>query len=372
MMLQPAFFPSVVGRRPKKRSEGSSSFGKTKYIVGQTAIDNRKEFILSWPREEAIADEEEMEALWRYLFEEELFVDPSKHPVFVTEHSFRAKQDREQMAKMLFETFNVPAVFFGNDAQLSLYGYGKTTGIVVMCGHTRTFAVPVVEGCLLMPWVSIGQVTGEALDGFLERLLTDAHNLKPKTLEDSLNLENAARTMKETKCYVASCFDVELTLAEKDSKYDETVVLPIKGAVTVNTERFVCPEALFRPGLCGREEGLHELIYNCIRYANHYEEEQLLENIVLAGGSSLFPGLAERLEVEAESLIRRMKTIKKDLIVFPVKVRVFSPPQRKELPWIGGSAMSALPEMKSRWIKKDAFDKGGPSIVHRYCPSFCQ
>lgn len=50
----------------------------------------------------------------------------------------------------MFETFNAPAVYIANQAVLALYAYGRTTGVVVLCGETNIWVVPIYEvgiGC---------------------------------------------------------------------------------------------------------------------------------------------------------------------------------------------------------------------------------
>ena len=59
--------------------------------------------------------------------------------------------------------------------------------------------------------------------------------------------------------------------------------------------------------------------------------KDLYENIVLSGGSTMYPGISERLE--------------KEMIVFApnkYKVKVNAPEKRKLSVWIGGSILSAL------------------------------
>ena len=47
---------------------------------------------------------------------------------------------------MMFEKFGVPAFALGHQAVLSLFAAGKTTGLVVDCGHSVTNIVPVKDG----------------------------------------------------------------------------------------------------------------------------------------------------------------------------------------------------------------------------------
>lgn len=50
--------------------------------------------------------------------------------------------DRERLAQMLFERFNLNGLFLADQAVLSLYAVGKTTGLVVDLGHGKAGATP--------------------------------------------------------------------------------------------------------------------------------------------------------------------------------------------------------------------------------------
>ena len=56
--------------------------------------------------------------------------------------------------------------------------------------------------------------------------------------------------------------------------------------------RMRAPEMLFRPELIGEEcEGVHEVLHYAIQKSDLDIRRILYQNIVLSGGSTLFPGL---------------------------------------------------------------------------------
>jgi len=59
--------------------------------------------------------------------------------------------------------------------------------------------------------------------------------------------------------------------------------------------------------------------------------KDLFANIVLSGGSTMFPGIAERMSKEITALAPR-----------GTKIKVVAPPERKYSTWIGGSILAAV------------------------------
>ena len=64
----------------------------------------------------------------------------------LTEAPMNPKENREKMAQIMFETFNVPGLYIAIQAVLSLYSAGKFTGIVADSGDGVTHFVPIFDG----------------------------------------------------------------------------------------------------------------------------------------------------------------------------------------------------------------------------------
>jgi len=71
----------------------------------------------------------------------------------------------------------------------------------------------------------------------------------------------------------------------------------------IERTRFRAPEALFQPAMLGLEaHGIHETTYNSIYKCDLDIRRDLYGNIVLSGGTTMFPGIADRMQKELAAL----------------------------------------------------------------------
>merc|ERR1712198_764374 len=138
---------------------------------------------------------------------------------------------------------------------------------------------------------------------------------------------------------------------------DKTYELPDGQVITIGNERFRTAEALFQPSFLGMESsGIHEVVYNCIMKCDVDIRKDLYANTVLSGGTTMYPGIADRMQKEITVLAPST-----------IKIKMIAPPERKYSVWIGGSILASLSTFQQMWITKDEYDEGGPGVVHRKC-----
>ena len=251
---------------------------------------------------------------------------------------------------VMFETFYVPALYVANQAVLSLYSTGSTTGLVFDSGDGVSYAVPIFSGCYL-PYATLHtEVAGRDLTDYLMKLLNERGFSFNTACEREI-----VRDIKEKLCYVALDFEKELQTCLNKSTIDKTYKLPDGQIITVNTERFQCPEALFQPSITGIESfGIHQTCYHAISKCDIDIRWELYSNIVLSGGTSMLPGVSDRMHKEIVAHAP-----------MAMKVNVFT--SSKYCTWVGGSILASLSSFPKMWITKQEYDEFGPSIVHRKC-----
>jgi len=156
--------------------------------------------------------------------------------------------------------------------------------------------------------------------------------------------------LKKKKCYVARNYNEELT-----NFVNQSYELPDGQTISISEASFMCSEGLFNPTLMDSSNnaiGVHKLTTAAIDKCDIDIRDTFYNNIVLAGGTTMFRGLKERLEQEVNNIVPR-----------GLRVQIHSEAQSKYATWRGAAILSAT----CAWIFTDEYNEVGPSIVHRKC-----
>merc|ERR1711907_152930 len=321
-------FSSVVGY-PKQKT---ALVGTDKdYYIGEEAQQKRGILILKYPLEHGIVQNwEDMEKVWRHTFDNELRMvvgddnegDEDCTGVLLTEAPMNPKENRERMTQIMFETFTA-----------------------------RRFYVA----------IQAVNLAGRDLTDYICKILQESKITLTTTAE-----RESAKKIKEDLCYVSDNFAEEVdNFAGKEKQFE----MPDGTVVTVHNQMIRCPELMFKPSLDGKEMmGLHELTKKTVNDCDLDVRKDLLGNVVMSGGTTMFPNMPERLQAELQGLVPEA-----------TKVKVIAPPERMISVWIGGSIMASLSTFSRMWINRESnpdaqppvvgYEEIGPRIVHQMCNS---
>lgn len=339
------------------------------------------------------------EIIIKHAIEDQLHLIPSNHPIVMSEAPFNTMESREKLVSMLFEIFEVPAVYLAKDPVLTSFAHGKQTALVLDSGAGVTSVSPVFEGYTLNQGVVYNNYAGNYVSDNLLKYIRNRNSIvrtpysykKKKIAEgefkyEYLNFPNTHETY-ETWCLRNLLEDVKISLFRiheepwRPSGHIPIVEyeLPDETKLSVGVERFSVPEEFFSPSARLQNE-LHQLnqmvdthshdhfievkAYQLLAYSSIMRSpvdvrKELFGTSILTGGNSLLHGFAKRFENELTSLA-------------PHNIRVKAPisssnlsQEKKCTSWVGGSILGSVGGFQQMWITKDQFEEHSASIVHR-------
>lgn len=351
-------FPSMVGR-PILRSDTAvlKDVEMKDIMVGDEAAAVRSNLEINYPvRNGIVKDWDDMERVWDYTFKHKLKVNCASSKIMLTEPPLNPKKNREKLVETMFEHYGFEGLHISIQAMLTLYAQGLLTGVVVDIGDGVTHVVPVYDGFVPQHLIKRLDVAGRSItEYFIKTLL-----LRGYAFNSTADFETV-REMKEKLCYVALEPSMERRLARETTTLVEKYELPDGRVIQVGQERFEAPEALFDPQLIDVEsKGLSDMVFDMIQSADMDLRTPFYKNIVLSGGSSMYPGLPSRLEkdIKQRYLDEVLRGDKARLSKF--RLHIDDPPRRKHMVFLGGSVLADL--MKNRpefWISKKEYEEQG-------------
>ena len=342
-------FPSLVGRPGLHAHEGLRD-----HYVGDEAQNKRDILSLKYPIEcGVITDWDGMEKIWSHTFYNKLQVKPEENAVVLCDSGISPSAHKKQMAEIMFETFNTTGIFIApqNTLQFATVCHkNRLTGLILGLGFGVSSALPIY--CLnSLPHACVQlHLAGRDLTDHMANLLQ-----KKGFLFSTSDKGTIVRDIKEKMCHVSLDFHEEISNAKRATN-SKSYTLPNGRIISLDTECFVCPEALFQPSLVGLDSpGIHHICYDSIMKSDKDLHTDLFANIMLAGGSSLFPGLAARMKKELTALAPSEN------------VNVTVAEHGIESTWVGGSIAASSNWFLQNVITKWEYEESGPSIIRCKC-----
>ncbi|KAH9050063.1 actin-like protein Arp4p [Lactarius hengduanensis] len=339
-----------------------------------------------------ITDFNSVPSLIRHALKDVLRCKPEDHPILVTEPAWNSPANRERMAEIMFEEFQVPAFYIANTGVLNAFAAGKGSALVIDIGHSTTSVTPVVDGFVLRKGLVHSALPQLVHAHAKHTLITASHNhppiqlfshqlianktpVEPGTMprftvrEDRFSKTTPSlasyyenREVEEWIQSVAGVLDQgwnDQAAAQRPARHYE---FPTGFNTYFGPERFQVGELFFAHSRDLVASNPHlprtipALISQALTACDPDMRQVLMGNVVLAGGGSLLAGFGERLNNE---LVRNFPHVK---IHAPG-----NPTERRYGGWLGGSILASLGTFHQLWISKEEWQEHGKPIVAQRC-----
>lgn len=281
------------------------------------------------------SDINDVELIFDYIFNnlEINMAEMKEHPVLITEPLLNPKQNRENMAKILFDTLKIEYLFFASQPVLSLYSTSLTSGAVLESGDGVTQSCIIYDGYSIPNSKKRINLGGRDVTEYLQYLL----NRNGYELKNSDGFQITKKIKEEI-----GEISIDKNIIENNNEINKKYILPDDSEINIGKERFLAPEILFNPSLKEYEyPGLAEILTDSINQTNVDLKKQLYNTILLSGGNMKMKGMKERIHKEIKKLAPQN-----------IKVRLHTPSNPENCAWIGANIISSLDKSKDMWIQK--------------------
>ena len=282
----------------------------------------------------------------------------SEYDVIVNISPIKNEENIRAYGRLFIEELGFKALAMINSSSLSLYATGRTSGLVVQCGETRTYTVPIYEGFPLYHALNKTKIGGRDLTEIFRRgILEEKIDIKEGDI-------HTLRQVKEKTCCVPVEQNYEFYLDENNediiNKETQLFKLPDETIVSIPRKtRIKASELLFTPGVLEEkknEQGLINLITGSIIKTEMIDKkfkENLIENIVLSGGTTMMEGFADRVY---QDLYNYKDNNGFELEYEPV---IIAENNRAIGKWIGMSMIASMSAFDKLFIKKSDYQELG-------------
>lgn len=287
-----------------------------------------------------------LESLWDHTFRTALGIEQEELPILLCDPlplGQNTYATRMWMAEIMFEKLKVKSLAIFNTAVLSLFSTGRTRGLVVESGEGLTQAVPVFEGYAIPHAIFKLEVAGQDITARLQQAMESEPG--SKYAPDA----RVMQALKEKVCCVAPDYRSAVKGGDSGDLEARSFELPDRNIIQVkDSVRRGAPEILFGDGDM-EAPSVQKICMEAIDTCDPDFRQDLIRSVVVAGGTSMLPGLAPRLRTEVAQLLPRELGIQVDVCVDS---------QRRYAAWIGGSMFASLSTFDQVAITKQEYEEG--------------
>ena len=176
------------------------------------------------------------------------------HPLISALAPTCSKFTKEKLTQIFFETFSTPGIYLSNSPLLSLYGSGKTNGLIVDSGSEVTSVTPIIDGyCIQYAQIS-ANLGGNDITNGLKRAIRGANG-------EELDFY-VVDELKLARAFVSTDYKNDMAKYEDGTKPKMEYELPDGSTIELGKEIMEVPERIFNPE--SQEIGLVDQIYETL------------------------------------------------------------------------------------------------------------
>jgi len=307
----------------------------------------RGQVVMQQPSKDAL------ESLWEHTWRNVLGVEQEELPVLIADTlplGQASYPSRQWTAEVMFEKLKVKSLAIFNTAVLSLFSTGQTRGLVIESGEGITQAVPVFEGYAIPHAIFKMQIAGQDITAKVQQRMMEEHG------QEYASNFTVMQQLKEKVCTVASSYSAAMKGPDSVDEEAKSFELPDGKIIQVSKAiRTGSAEVLFGEGDASAQS-LQKICNEAIATCDMDFRQELVGSIVVAGGTSMLPGLAPRLKSELEA------TLASSLPDLSRQVDVCVDSQRRHAAWIGGSMFASLSTFDQVAITKQEYEEGKADV----------
>ena len=257
------------------------------------------------------------------------------------------KEDREKIAQIFFESFNIKKLFIIKPSILTLLNEGKCTGIVAELNDDISNFTPIFD-CFSLSHATITSDLGrEDIIGYIDTLLRDKY-------------PELSTSYKSKKCDIENIVNklCNLDLDNENYSYyydDYDYTMPDGKKIYLKEFKDKCPEILFNPKIYFASSNKQSITQNLISSINKCDKDikkDLYGNIALTGVNSKIKGLKDRLKKEICSSVSNSYEYNIDISCNENGIQK------------GVEDFLSNPIFKEMWLTKEDYENEGASAVH--------
>ena len=178
--------PNLIGH-PKKSFDKIIQDENNTYF-GYEALYNSASLSLNYPKLKnngkiSLEPNElkDIEGILDYIFTKKLKVKQDNYNVFIVDSLYTNTEERNAIAKILTEKFNIYNFHMEPQSIMTLYSTAKSSGLVVESGEIQTTILPIFEGFIIPNSIYTFPIAGKYLtEQFLNIHKSELHNVSNK------------------------------------------------------------------------------------------------------------------------------------------------------------------------------------------------